>query len=743
MLSRMHASAPRPRTHLLCLLLTGGGLAQGAPAAKLEPTANLDRTIALAEANLRKGEEQIAESHYRSAMAEGWLLLGIIDRIDGRVPEAREAFRQAATAAVDDRLALLSLAIADLQLGQTTEAVTILTRLVRRGPKDVEARRLLAQALEAAGRPEQALQELEAVRKTNPQDLELAFALANIHLRQQRVDEAARLFQQIARARPIPQTHVLIGRTYRDYGEYDRARAELQTALELDPRVLRAHYNLGMTVIKQQGTAAFDEAIEEFQRELKIAPEDPVTNLELGMALVESQRPEEALAPLALVARREPQQARIFYYLGRAQLGAERLEEAVASLQRALELAEAQGAADLALKVIRLPLGQALRRLGRTEEAAAHFEEAQRLSLQDSEAEREQMARYMAGGSYEDEAPATGPAVPVIEASPLADLSRAERAELRRRVRETLARVHSNLGVMQVRSERFARAAEQFEQAVSLAPEFTQAQASLGIAYFNARQFQKAIPPLTRALAASPADAALRRMLAMAHLENKEHAEAADLLRGDPELDRNPSLQFAYGLALVKSDRADEAELVFSRLFGRHGTSAELSVLLGQAYAQQGDFDRAADALQRALRLQPDVLGANASLGVIYLRQGKLAEAEAALRSEIQRNPQDVQSQQNLAVVLESLQRPAEAVPVLREALRAQPGFSDARYLLGKILFAQGETTEAVEHLEAAARLNPEDANIHYQLGRAYRKLGRTAEAKEEFDLFRQIKARR
>ncbi len=534
---------------------------------------------------------------------------------------------------------------------------------------------------------------------------------------------------------------MLIGRVYRDHKEYARARAELRAALKMDPRVRRAHYNLGLAAVQERGTAALDEAIAEFREELKLAPDDPLANLELGMALVESQISEEAIAPLEIVSKADPTQARVFYYLGRARLAMGELAEAVASLQRSLELAKPQGAGDVALKVIHLALGQALRRLGRAEEAAVHVAEAQRLSAGGAETEREQMARYMAGGSYESETPAAGPAVPVIEASPLADLPGAERAALRARVSRTLARVCLNLGVMHARGERFARAAEQLEQAAALDPDLPQVQSSLGVAYFNARQFQKATVPLGRALAASPDDASLKRMLAMAYLESEEHAKAAELLRGDPDLEHNPSLQFAYGLALVRSDRAAEAEVVFARLFSRHGASAELSVLLGEAYAQQGDFDRAAEAFERALRLQSDVLRANAGLGVIYLRQGKHAESEAALRAELARNPGDLQSQQNLAVVLESQQRLEEAITLLRGVLTAKPDFTDARYVLGKVLLAQGHAEEAVEHLEAAARLAPQDANSHYQLGRAYQKLGRTEQARREFDLFRELKA--
>lgn len=704
------------------------------------PAAALDQAVAAAENSLRDGEIQTAESHYRTALLEGWLLLGTLERLDGRLAEAREAFRSASTSAVENRLALQALALAHLQLGETAQAVSILRPLAESG-QDSQTRRLLAQALLAGGETDRAVEELEAAHRATPGDLELAFALARGYLDQHKVDLARHLFSQIVAVRPIPQTNVLIGRTYTDFELYEPARAELRAALARDPRVRRAHYYLGLVAVKDGGRAGLEEAIAEFQAELKLAPQDPLANLELGVALVDVQRPEEALPCLELAVRADPARARVLYYLGRAQLAQDRAADAAASLKRALEMAEGQGAKRDALRSIHMHLGQALRKLGRPDEAAVHFAEAERTSAEGTDAAREQLARYVAD-SPELEA-ARSKVVPMIEASALADLPPPQRLEVESRVRATLARSYLNLGVMKAQGARFSQAAEMFEKAAGVDPDFPQVQSSLGVAYFNARQFGKATGPLSRALAATPADPALKRLLAMAWLNSQTYDRAAELLQDDPDRATNPSLQFAYGLALVKSDRAAEAEPIFSRLLAQNGDSAELSVLLGQAHAQQGDFDSAILSLERALRLNAGVAEANATLGVIYWKQGRLAEAEAALRAELKARPADVQSQQNLAVVLDAQQRPEEALVLLRGALQAKPDFADARYLLGKILLAQGAAEEAVEHLEAAARLAPGDANVHYQLGRAYQKLGRTELAEKELEVYRQIKDKR
>ena len=726
-----------PSPLLAGLLWVVGSAAVGADAPAPPPMARFEQTIAKAEQALRRGDGAAARKAYGEALEEGWLVIGTLDRLDGRLAESAAAFQEAA--ANGSRPALLSLAVAHLQMGQPAEAGEILLRLVDAVPDDPLARRLNGQAALAAGNVDEAVKQLEEARRLAPDDLEIAFALGGAYLSQKAPDRAAPVFAGIAKARPIARTHLLIARTYREHGEMERARGEVRRALALDPRIKGAHYLLGMLSAQEGGPLGLDAAIGEFQAELALTPGDVASKRELGIALVESQRASEALAPLEAAARAEPPHSRTLYYLGRAQLSAKRSPDAAVSLRRALELAQGQGANAPALRAIHLQLAQALRATGADEEAAIHFAESARQSAEGAAAEEASLARYLADAPDAAQAPrASG--LPVIEASPLASLPAGRRTAMRKAVSSGLARAYLNLGILRMQAEEFGPAAELLEKSVRLDPSSAQAQGSLGIAHFNARQFDQATGPLERAVAASPGDRGLTRMLAMAWLNLESYAKAAALLEDDPERSANPSLQFAYGLALVKSERGAEAEVAFQDLVSRHGDSAELSVLLGQANAQQGDFDAAIEALQRALRLKADVPEANATLGVIYLRQGKLEEAEAALRAELSARPADVLSQQHLAIVLELLQRPQEAIAILRPLLAARPDLSDSRYLLGKLVLAQGDAAEAVTHLEAAMKLAPEDANIRYQLGRAYQKLGRTEQAEQQFEEFRRIK---
>src|SRR5690349_2941625 len=126
---------------LLGLLFATASSGQSRP----DPAAPVEQSIAAAEAALREGELQIAESHYRSALMAGWMLVGALRLSDQHLADARDAFTRASTSIVDAEPALRSLAIVDLQLGDAAGAVRILTQLAGARPKDVEIHRLLAQ----------------------------------------------------------------------------------------------------------------------------------------------------------------------------------------------------------------------------------------------------------------------------------------------------------------------------------------------------------------------------------------------------------------------------------------------------------------------------------------------------------------------------------------------------------------------------------------------------------------------
>ncbi len=329
--------------------MLGGGLLICAAAAGLQadPGASLDRLLLRAEAHLMRGEGATAEGLYREALFEGWLLVGTLDRLEGRLPESRRSLLAAADLGLEDRPRLQALAVGLLKSGEAARALELLAALAARPPPDFETLRLLAKASAATGQREQALRELEAALQLAAGEPEATFLVATELLWLKEPVAAERLFAQVIAARPQPQTRVLIGRACRDAGEHARAITHLRAALEQDPRVERAHYYLGMVALAdpRTGPQRLEQAIAEFREELRLNPGDALTHDQLGLALLDSERPREAL-PFFEAAVRGAPRAVYVHHLGRCLLALERAGDAAASLQRALDLARTDASAE-------------------------------------------------------------------------------------------------------------------------------------------------------------------------------------------------------------------------------------------------------------------------------------------------------------------------------------------------------------------------------------------------------------
>ena len=350
----------------------------------------------------------------------------------------------------------------------------------------------------------------------------------------------------------------------------------------------RAHYYLGMVLLAdaRTGPDRLPRAIAEFRAELALAPDDPLASDQLGSALLEAERPAEALPAFEAAARGE---ARFLYlfHLGRCQLALDRPRDAVESLRRALALAGEQGAGDSDVEKIHYQLGLGLRKLGATEEAATHLGEARRLAT--AAAAEPTTARPS-------------------DTSPLSDLTRAQRQALAPRVDAALARSYFNLGLLAMREastrEAFAEAAGLLEGALAVDPAFPRVQSALGVAYFNARRFQDATAALTRAVAEQPDDAGAKRMLALSWINTEAWEKAVPFLRDDPERGTNASLQLAYGVALARTGRVADAVAPLEAAERLGPEQAEVKLELGRVYEALGRADQARRSFEAYERLK-------------------------------------------------------------------------------------------------------------------------------------------
>jgi len=116
--------------------------------------------------------------------------------------------------------------------------------------------------------------------------------------------------------------------------------------------------------------------------------------------------------------------------------------------------------------------------------------------------------------------------------------------------------------------------------------------------------------------------------------------------------------------------------------------------------------NRARDAYEHALALDPLMADAHVNLGRVLHVAGERGRAEPHYRQAVKLDPDDPTPHFNLGVLFEEVGRKEEAVLAYRQAIVRDPDFADAHCNLGLLLESLGRRQEALRHLMTARQLN-------------------------------------
>jgi tetratricopeptide (TPR) repeat protein len=161
---------------------------------------------------------------------------------------------------------------------------------------------------------------------------------------------------------------------------------------------------------------------------------------------------------------------------------------------------------------------------------------------------------------------------------------------------------------------------------------------------------------------------------------------------------------------------------------------------LGNAYLQQGNFDRAAQVLQRALSLNTDLPEAANLLGLAQLRKQDPAAAEASFRNAVRIQPDLAEAHNNLGSLLAGARKYPEAAFHFEKAIAANPRYVEAHHSYGILLELMRSWDKALAQLQEAVRLGPTAVQAHLDLAELLVATGRIANAVEAYRRVIQLK---
>ncbi|MFP4087843.1 MAG: tetratricopeptide repeat protein [Desulfobacteraceae bacterium] len=212
---------------------------------------------------------------------------------------------------------------------------------------------------------------------------------------------------------------------------------------------------------------------------------------------------------------------------------------------------------------------------------------------------------------------------------------------------------------------------------------------------------------------------------ALYHYEHNDLETAGRLCEQiGPEAPERADADHLLGLiANRRGDRRLAVELI-RRAISRDGRRPVWHANLGNLFRILKQYDQAAQALARALALDPGDGGTANTIGLLLEDQDRLPEAVEWYGRAVEADPSDAQFHYNRADVHRRLGHVRRAILGYREVLKRSPDYMGAYVNLGNLLYYQGLVPAATVIYRQALTHFPEDHRILTNLAAAYIKTG-------------------
>jgi tetratricopeptide (TPR) repeat protein len=289
------------------------------------------------------------------------------------------------------------------------------------------------------------------------------------------------------------------------------------------------------------------------------------------------------------------------------------------------------------------------------------------------------------------------------------------------------------VGNVEMAQGNLAKAADAYEQALTLDPKNLRALENLGN-YYAIVDPHKALSYYERYLTIDSGDGEIYFQIGVVHQKLGDLKMAETNYHQAVQLDPQqlpPHLALAELYELQKSTPAAVGEYTEALKLQPH--NALLYMRLGRLHYQLRDWDASYSDFQNAKTLEPTDATANYWLARVSEERQQWAEA-AKYAEDAYKLTKDAQFMPLAAYYLTLDHRLPQAVKWLEKARRLNPDGANVLLFLGMDYLDLNKPAKARAVLSHGLAAHPEDAQIRFQLGVAYDRLGNFAEAERQFN---------
>src|SRR5580692_3486213 len=276
---------------------------------------------------------------------------------------------------------------------------------------------------------------------------------------------------------------------------------------------------------------------------------------------------------------------------------------------------------------------------------------------------------------------------------------------------------YANLGVIAMRRKEWDHALALLRKAEKLEPKMSGIRLNIGLVKYRRGDYAGAVAPLASVVRDQPDSQQARYLLGLCHVFTEHYADAVAVLEPLwPLMSNDFTYLYVLDIAAHNAGKGDLDEKALSRLVEVGAQSPEFHLILGKAYLNREEMDKAISELKLAASARKD----------------DNDRAESEFRKDIAVEPDLPDNYEQLGLLYLQLQKDDEAERSFREALRYNPRQPASLIGLGRIYQRQGKNREALTALDSAEKLVPDNQNVHFVRGQVLLKLGRREEAQTE-----------
>jgi tetratricopeptide (TPR) repeat protein len=596
---------------------------------------------------------------------------------------------------------LAELAYKDKKYG---EALSLLENVFGRDAEYSDGRRLQTDLLLAKGDTKKALEVLQRLDQTYPDAPVVKYKLALAYLKNNDMNQAAVALDQAVSINPdYDDAVLLLGQTNLVTGHGDKVIEPLSRLLRKRPDLT----NAALLLASAYGSLdRFDDAAAVLNNQAQLTPNDPQPQIALGLTLRRAKRNDEAREAFEKAAQLSPDNLFL--------------------LDQLVELDLLEKHFDAARERIR-------RQFQKTPDSpSAHFWEGKILAGEEkwdsAQAELQKTLQLDPNfGAAYDFLIRT-----YIASNKLPQAVDELKALLSKAPNDTPALM--TLALVYEQMKDFPKARDAYERLLSIQSNFVPALNNLAYLYTeHLNNLDKAYELARKARELAGNDASVGDTFGWVLYKRGDYQQALPILQESAQKAADsPVIQFHLGMTAYMMGQTDLARAAFKKAAsaakdfpGKDETKRRLALL-------EGGAKLSISQLEAMAKEQPTDVIVQMRLGETYQKQGAADKAAAALEQALKLNPKLTAAATELAQLYAGpLKNKEQAFAYAKKAREMAPADPQIAALVGKVAYESGNFTWAYSILQTAARQRQNDPAPLYDLAWAAYSVGKVNEARD------------